>query len=1411
MPPLSLSLSPSVFLFGEDHFHTSSPKSPTERFCTATTYSPSLLWCSFFFLARCPSLCKHIRAWACGFTPLLPSTPTPTHTHTHRLLPHRRPALTYAGRRIHISPLHLLPLSPLFLPLAVCPHPLTNHVSLLKASMRRLPSLVTTAPPPFLVVSNVSRACAGARTTSPCHKLATGAVSSASSAALRSFTSFEAESELSLAQHDLEQLQSALHRTTSASKASACAKPPQMAPSFAATPSLRCSPPPLVRPEPVVLPALLQRSRWHNVVHERYRASVPGYVGACTQVLWEICRMWKVCAASRSRCEEDGAGCFAGRVHALLRRAHADALLVLLEEVAGIHNSEHGLADSAAGFSCELTVHLVDILARRPVELSGKRMAHLSKILLSCPYLLAATPSTQDGLAQALVEAVQEGVWHAFTFLCYATRRSLRRRQNVDCLEALLCGVYMRAHQDPATAPKGCREGCTLPLASSILRSSLDAAQSGRQRRHGSSLLPPRLMAKVRQAALCHLVHRCLLNGASAKAAAADAITEERESLLLAWVLLVAREDLDPVVHAAVVYRLRKNPGLTEGSSSAGALPVCVDSWRQLALRVAAVLPPSDVGGQRATALTNGPEIFRRTDQTSKDTGGWAVAPVDRLLLSTLHQRSPTQKQASLWPWSATEQEDTRGVEAAWPLTENPGTRCVLNGAAAALHAYARLRWKPLSVSEVDQSVPNDGPFTLGAVHLAPSPTEACAFSADSAIAKECEDVIEAAADLPLHTRCLAEVLCTRLLRCLHRWKGASPGGVALTTASSGAAQASPTVAAASTQRRILAALQKLLPHTRTEVVMAAMLELQSEAHPTADTRGNAKRNAHRDSSRIAPSSAHIWPSMPQRACWPLISAVCRHADDAVRAVREWMCYREMMATPLALASVQRLREWLLALPGSQHSSQLVKVLREWAEMETRKLSGTSSLARACRSAWTDVAQTALEQHAAQALLAALDGRCAAAVAAQAPSCSPCGAELRRTYAAMSGPASAPLRQLQWIANANSSAVREWRWSTGVTSLPIEWATGDQSESLLCPTLAVPAAVLLVEATEADLTDTEHDAAAQMLCLRCFPSIPSFDTFSWSDRLACRALERAQATSSCATQPVVKSDAAFTADRSCAADGDATASPRESVQCNGAVVSAAALHYLISRGNRTALSAPGLAAVCSVTELDDAIRTLAVYVEYLQQTRHGRPDDGQCGERASDRRLRCAAAAYINCLSDAWRMTKRSAASTTSALSRDRIDESVLLARLPSFYLCALRLYDTLMRDTAELDNVDEVPHTLPRLPEALHEAAFRALVHGLETQRHTIETTLLLADSIARRWASRTTVSTTPSSGVCSTAAPTTSLSKGTRAFCLPLSVYQLVLATYAADRAPLPHHVRACCEAALSREAKHEPEGPW
>ncbi|CBZ08723.1 hypothetical protein, unknown function [Leishmania infantum JPCM5] len=1297
------------------------------------------------------------------------------------------------------------------------------------ASMRRLAPLLTTAPSLSSVILNGPSTYGGARAMSPCRAITTMAVCEASSDALTTFTSFEVESELSLAQEDLEQLQSVLQSVRSSSNTPASAKmrhvstpspsrpaasssvsvtPPSMKSSVASTPPLRGHPLPLVRPQPVALPALLQRPRWHNVVHEQYRASVSGYVDACAQVLANVRSMWEVCAANRRRREAAGDSCFAEHVNTLLRHAHADALLVLLEGVTATHHGGDVFADGAAPFRCELILHLVRSLAGRPVELSGKHMAHLSKLLLSCPHLLTAAPPSQNNLSQALAAEVQEEVWSAFTCLCYATRRSLRRRQNVECLEALLCGVYMRVHRDPATVQSSGRDSRTSRLASAMLRSGVDAGDGGWQSQYAGHPLPPHLLAKVRQAALCHLVHRCLLRGALAKVGAAEEANEEHARLLLSWALLLAREDMDPVVHAAVVYRLRRSPGLAEGGSPAGASPACVESWRRLALRVEAVLRPSGLGEQRTTALATGAEVFQRVDRTCKATRGWAVSSMDRRLLAALRAQRFAQKHVPLRLGSATEPVVSRRVGAARARTRDAAVQRVSDGAAAALHAYARLRWGPLNISEAEQLVTDGATLALSAAPTDGARREAHAPVTERMIAEECEDVIETAADLPLHALCLAEVLCVRLLRCMHRWKGTSLGGVIAPPASSGTPQASPAVLPASQQRRVLAALWKLSAYTRAEVVTAALLELQGEARTTAAT--GRSGNVHSDPSRTAPPSARIGPSMLPRACWPLIGAVCRHAQDAVHVTRELMGHREMMAAPLSLASLQRLREWLVALPGSLHSAHMVKALREWAEMEKSKLSGASSRAQACLTAWDDVVRTALEQHAAQALLAALDGQSAAAVAATGPCCTPCGEELRSTYAVMTGPASAQLRRIQWIAEANSSAVREWRWSMGVASPLIGWTTVGRSASLLHHTSALPAAVLVVEATEADLTDTEHDAAVRLLCQRCFSGLSGSDTFSWSDRLACRALERAQAMSIPTTQLGVRIDEGLAADHSSAADGDADASSRQSKQCKGSIVSAAALHYLLARGNTTTSSATAMATMFSTAELGDALQTLSVYVEFLEKTRRSGVYNDPCGERAIDRRLRCAAAAYVNCLSDTWHVTMRAAPSSTSAAPLHVADKEVLLTCFPAFYHCALRLYDRLLWDEAELDKSgDEVLMNLPCLSGALHEAAFRALVRTPGTSRCTIETTLLLADRVARRWAARGMVSSS-SSVPNSAVASTPSLKDHQPAFCVPLSVYQLVLATYAADRTPLPQRVRACCEAALRREEKRQWEGP-
>ncbi|KAI5688096.1 hypothetical protein MNV84_04131 [Leishmania braziliensis] len=1330
--------------------------------------------------------------------------------------------------------------------------------------MRRLvPLHITSSPlspctPPFLssVVLSGSSTYGNVHTSSPCHTLTTMALSAASSSdALNNCTSFESESELSLAQEDLKQLQSNLQSTRSFSEVPASArtrhtsttppartlpprlpvsmkaaasssmlvKPLQMTTSVAPGPPLQCPPQLVVRPQTIVLPALLQRPRWHNVVHERYRASAPEYVDACAQVLRDIHSMWEECMLNGRRREEgvrgrqgdqgkdDGDSCFAKHVSELLFHAHTDALLVLLEGVIGIHDGGDAFADSTAPFHYKLILHLVDRLARRTVELSGKHMAHLSHLLLSCPSLLTVAPSAQNSHAQTLTAAQQEDVWNTFAFLCYATRRNLRRRQNVDSLEALLCGVYMRIYNDSSTALNGDRGNRASRLASSMRRCYADAVDGGQQRQYVCHLFPPGLMAKVRQAALCHLVHRCLFSGAPAHVGAAEAITEERVTQLLAWALLLAPKDMGPAVHAAVVHRLRRNSGLAGGGLTAGASPVYVESWRRLALRVEAMVPLYRIGGKRATASPNGTEVFQRLHWAFKDTDGWAVPSADRLLLATVQERSLAQKYSSVPPWRATEYVAPRGVETARLCSGDAAAQRVANGAAATLRAYAFLRWEPLNVSEAEQLLPDDAPLALSALHMERARRETRASIVERSIAKVCEDTIETAAHLPLHALCLAEVLCVRLLRSLHRWRGTSTDDIIVPPASSGAAETSPAIIGASQQRRILAALRQLLTHLRAEGAMVALLGLQGEARNTAATGRCSSEHVQRDPSRTAPPSAPIWPSMPQRTWWLLSSAMCQHAEDAVRAAREWMVYREMMATPLSLASIQRVCEWLVALPGPMHSSRLVTVLREWAEMEKNKLNDASSLGQECLMTWDDVVRTAQEQHAAQALLAVLDGQCTIADATAAPYCSPCGEELRRTYAIMMGPTSAQLRRLQWIAEANSSAVREWRWNVGVASPQMGRATVSRPAGLLDPTSAVPAAVLLVEATEVNFTDTEHEAAVRLLRWRCLSHLSSPNTFSWSDRLACRALQSAQAASSPTTQLVANSDEVVIPDRSSAADGDANALPHQWKHDSDTIVSAAALHYLLSRWNRMESSAATITAMFSTAELNDALQALAVYVEFLEKPQNDGVDEGQCGERARIRRLRCAAAAYVDCLSDAWRATMQTAASTTSTPSLGRFDVKVFLMCLPTLYQCALEMHDRLLRNKAELGNGDdEVLRSLPCLSGPLHEAAFRALVNSPETQRDTIETTLLLADHITRRWPVRTKISPFSSRRAHSSKALPLPLSDGAPTFSVPLSVYRLVLATYAATRTPLPQRIRVCCEAALRRERKRVLEEP-
>ncbi|KAG5492969.1 hypothetical protein JKF63_01550 [Porcisia hertigi] len=1306
--------------------------------------------------------------------------------------------------------------------------------------MRRLLTLRTLVSPlvPYTsrslsasVAPNEVCACGGVRATSPCRTLTTIPVAAARSN-VRDTTSFELESELSLAQQDLQQPHPTLHHIFSNAKfavsakpryastptpsqtastlhpdqlrgvssTSVCAKPLPTPLSAPLTPPSQSPPLPLAGSQLATLPTLLRRPRWCNVLHERYTASVSGYVDACNQVLRDIFNTWEKCVGSRRReervqdhaekFEEDSH--FAKHVGALLRHAHADALLVLLEGVTGTHGGSEVCTNGGAPFCCALILHLVEILARRSAELSGKHMAHLSRLLLSCPQLLITAPSAQGRRSPELVATIQERVWEVFTLLCYATRRSLRRRQNIDCLEALLCGVYLRVYHSTASAPhgrRGRRRSCRIP---SMPRSSVDAIDGGGQRRHTFLIIPPGLVAEVRKAALCHLVHRSFLNSAPAKSRAAEATIGERADLLLAWALLLAREDMDPVVRAAVVHRLRKGPRLADSGAPSGALSMFLLSWRRLALGLEAVPSPSGVGRQRSgTVPPAGAEIFQRVDRAARDTDGWAVSSADRCLLAVLLKRSVTQKQ-SLGALSSTmKRASLRGVEASRVYPEGAVAQRVLNEGAAALQAYARLRWGMPCIDEPEQLLYGDAPPELDTLHAAGTQRGACMSAAERATVEEWEDILETATSVPLHALCLAEVLCVRLMRCFHSWKGVSPEGSVLPRASIDSGQAFLATMTVSQQRRIFAAVWRLAAYTRAEVATTAFLDLKGEARTPWET----YLPSGEDSQPLSIAelfSAPVWPHIHKGTCCSLIGVLCQDAEGAVRVVREWMAYREMMALPLSLASIQRLCKWLVALPGPMHSSELVSVLQEWAAMEKSKLSGAQLLSQACLASWDQVMRTALEQHTAQALLAGWEAPCPAHLMSTVQSCSPCGQELRCTYAGMTGPASAQLRRLQWISEANSSAVREWRWNMGIASSPTDWATVDRSARSLHPTAEIPAAVLLVQATEGDLTDTEDETVVQLLCRRYFPHFSDSNMLSWSDQLVCKALENVRVTAyNTGTNRWMDSALCLPPCGLPEADGDAHARPPRLGYCCEAIVSAPVLHYLHSVRKKTVSSDTTITAIFSPAELADALWTLAAYTKSLERARHAGVDDNQGGKGADGHRLLWAAAAYVNCLNDAWCLTTSNAVSAASAPSFDKADGNTLLACLPIFYRFALHLYEALLSGKDKpLNSGSEALRIIPSLPSELHAAAFRVMVSSPDIQRHTIDHTLLLADCVSRKWTART--------------ASAVSWADEIPTVCVPLSVYQFVLATYAASRTPLPQRVRACCEAVLRREEK-------
>ncbi|KAK7195749.1 hypothetical protein NESM_000505500 [Novymonas esmeraldas] len=1170
------------------------------------------------------------------------------------------------------------------------------------------------------------------------------------------FTSFELEAELALAQQDLEQAHALLQ--TSVDTQAAVAEPqqpqppsPVLAPTSTAVRLASSTPATATvgrrlqteqRGPQASLPAALRCSRWGSVVHERYVESKQGYVDACAHVLCDLRRAWEE-AREHVRCDrrdhrrccrhadttvsthaaEDGGAreeeeeeeeeedsaplsrAFATTAISVLRHAHADALLVLLERVTGSYGSGHAVphAPAAAAFDRELTAHLVALLVRRSTEMSGKRMAHLSAILLRCPFLLAPLHRHGSGRTSATrcaaLAAVQDRVWQGFSLLCYATRRILRRQQNADCLEALLWGVYYRVQQEDDDLV--CR-------TTSMERDT--AAHHGRNAVHAHCVLPPRLEARVRRAALCHLVHRCLLTDATPHRGARESAMRATTSLLLlSWSVLLAWADMDPVVRAAVSLRLSR------AAPAAAAPPASVEQWRRLALRVVAALPDgapvaaTDTGGRggsRRREPVSAASVFEAVEQRAANTDGWAVSAVDRrLVLGLLAASTTLQSPVPVDPLPAV----------SWRKAREPAASAlqVLSGAASALRAYARLRWSP----------PDGTGGTGGAGRgwrVSASPASVCAA------VEECAEVAQAAVELPLHGVCLAEALCERLLRLLHHIDGSALDG-----------------AGASLQRRLLVALLRLSVHARADVTASAVLQLQ----PHSERNGNA--DGREGNSHASWASARGW--------LPLLLAGCVDSEAAVQTVREWMRQREMMAHRLSVASVARVREWVLALPCSAHSPELARVLGDWAEREKDKTSGGSDrqlvgatrLAAAVNNsavdfeaAWAAVVRAARGQQAALALLAAWEG---------SPAGTPCrqwsGAELHRTHSALSGPAAARVPVLRWVAYVNSSAVREWQLCLGGVIHP---ATSlSQPETL-------PDALRLVVATEAEVPATNDDAK-DMFAVPVLRHTPGKGHhLSWSEQVACRALEAAlEGVSGAGDLRAALSPPAV--------DGDDDRGRQPELRRWGrrwhGLASAAAVHYLDAASGATSPITRFSAA-----ELHDAVWILAAYADHV----------GSVVAAAGDGRRRRAAVAFLQCLVDVW--------DTDSA--PDTADgRAVPDAALPLLYPLALKLCDDAQRDaTCERgDQAGELPR-VPCLNAALHERALRAMLAQPHAAPDAVAEALLLADRVAR-------------------CGPPVVGGAATSGAALPWSVYQLVLTSFVVSGRPVPPPVRLCCEAALQR----------
>lgn len=1336
------------------------------------------------------------------------------------------------------------------------------------ASMRRLPPLLRTPRPLCRTHPSSSTSHAVSFVShGPCSTLSFHVAPIASSAATARqapdpcffpdddnnssshFTSFELENELQWAQEDLRELQATReavatvapapagrptlphleHPTASQSLSARLSferrssgsteekertkpRPVHAESAVAAQPALPDET--IVERQRLALPPLLRGRRWCGEEHARRGESTSGYIDAGRAALSHVRQLWADALLSQQEPHEGGATrLFTAELAAFLREAHVEALLLLLE----LAMSPTSLVpvDSSDAEACGsplqdtlLVSLLLQLMCARHVELEGRSMALLSRLLLSCAacFTGASQPDT--------------AVWEPFLFLCYATRRRLRRKHNRDCLEALLWGLYPPpSHRDDGVSRQ--KRGDAVSLSCSpngtkkaLVRPQLWGYATEMER---AARLPA--AQEVRRATLHHLLFRCLETETVVKAGVQAAAHAD---LLLSWSLLLARDEMAPCVRDAVVHRLCKRvssppprvPSAAELNSAAAAtvFPASVWQWKRLALKRAAMAPSSgEDHGRHGKALLPGAAVYATVEREARQTGGWSVPAMDRHLLSVLPSTSGPHRSAVVALTSSV------GTTHYTRAAQSPAGRAaerelrLEKATTATLRAYVRLRWGPLDSDEVFDCTRTAANGKVKGCVMSPENLKTAVRFCEA----EVVELVHTALELPKYAWSLSEAVAVRLLRCLHCRDAYFTAAAAAAAARSTSLREGHSQPTSLTQRQLLAAFRRLTRHSRVDVLTHELL-LQGEGSGVAAAATTEQRETH--SMLAAANEDPFSLAAFTAAAIPILVSRLYNADEAAQLVDLWLHERRVAALPLSLNALSRLQLWVEALPPSLRSAKLSGLIEQLALVETNR----DPLLFGAKRGEDEVASTEVVWAAVRAAAAPVT------VARKMHDSTPALSEADVQGTPLLLPAEQPcffpqsdsltpqvrvtLQRLQWTALLNESARREWLWSTPYNV--------SASVTLRCDEPVWPDRCRAVEASENDVTTAAEQLALRELCRRCFP----------------RPVERPAASRNL-MHDERKLDAWLTTPVSQGADGPHTG-PLEDLNdvCDvtgstallwdhaapsslkyvraahlarfflqttdaateGAAVAASAP---LSRVSESAPAGPQEAArepesgEVLVLQYEEALTLLASHCTHIM-TRMKSPPPLTCASGATGRaNLRTAAAGFIRCFVAFWHAANGTpfGGARQEPPPNDGVEFTTALC---THYATALALYRAVLLDQqSRLSRCHhQHPHNnksseiaragLPLLPDDLHLGVFQRLTRAHTPLWQRCEDLVVLADDVAvlasAVAAAPLSPFEAPQMGTATSGEPST--------FELPLRVYAEVLAAHAAHQRPVP-----------------------